>query len=617
MPDLTDSYCERCGARHVVSPTAPTALSLRRARVLARGLKNFVLTDGQSLHNSLVLARNEDDHDDVTRATESFHRIFNFCMTCRQYACDRCWNANAGACLSCAPETGIEPVAPEDHLIVRTPVARWDTDWSQFPDGPAVEPVVRPAPPAWPTVDLPVAVPAQTPGNGRSHHSSLRPADPQSWNLWPIADQIAPEMTLTPEELELVESRLGQGDSTPDPAPKRGAVSEPEAFDAMQPWTPQRDAAADAARAVEAPPGAAAQMDAADSAGAPDAAPEQAPVGASSDLEPNSEPLEPLPETPLAPQRLLRKSATVQHLPQPLPAEPAHRTGTHELPAAVARLLGRHSPESPDRPATESRSSRAHDGQLPRDPWPRPTQWLDRSSEARPWELEAATVADAAPETVAASQASAPAAASAPEPDPILARDPAPDSLPAAVEPAIAFQTQAAALDSLRTPSEPEANDARWAAAVRLSAVSASDFETIGEPEAGLDFSAGWVGEPNEPAPAPAVAKEPLLDSPAAQAAEQRSEPSVSRSTPAAPWPPLGSRWPSREDPGAVWPGPDAAPVPAALTARQAAVPPLDELWALSAQEVLNRGSVRVCHRCALPVSTQARFCRRCGTQQA
>jgi len=39
-------------------------------------------------------------------------------------------------------------------------------------------------------------------------------------------------------------------------------------------------------------------------------------------------------------------------------------------------------------------------------------------------------------------------------------------------------------------------------------------------------------------------------------------------------------------------------------------------LWAESAQQVFDRGSVRVCHHCALPVSTQARYCRRCGTQQ-
>ena len=157
MPDLTDSFCERCGARHVVSPNAPRALSFKRARVLATGLKYFVLTDGQSMRDSLTLARHEDEHQDTNRATESFHRIFNFCMTCRQYACDRCWNSNASACLSCAPETGIEPVAPEDHLIVRTPVARWDADWSQFPDGPAVEPLARPAAPVPHGAPLPFA----------------------------------------------------------------------------------------------------------------------------------------------------------------------------------------------------------------------------------------------------------------------------------------------------------------------------------------------------------------------------------------------------------------------------------------------------------------------------
>jgi hypothetical protein len=167
MPDLTDSFCERCGARHVVSPNAPRALSFKRARVLATGLKYFVLTDGQSMRDSLTLARHEDEHQDTNRATESFHRIFNFCMTCRQYACDRCWNSNASACLSCAPETGIEPVAPEDHLIVRTPVARWDADWSQFPDGPAVEPLARGGSAgsrygfdAWPRRQAPPRVPA-------------------------------------------------------------------------------------------------------------------------------------------------------------------------------------------------------------------------------------------------------------------------------------------------------------------------------------------------------------------------------------------------------------------------------------------------------------------------
>jgi ribosomal protein L40E len=52
------------------------------------------------------------------------------------------------------------------------------------------------------------------------------------------------------------------------------------------------------------------------------------------------------------------------------------------------------------------------------------------------------------------------------------------------------------------------------------------------------------------------------------------------------------------------------------VAAQQANAPTVTEMWAQSSQEVLNHGTVRVCHRCALPVSTQARFCRRCGTEQ-
>jgi hypothetical protein len=103
------------------------------------------------------------------------------------------------------------------------------------------------------------------------------------------------------------------------------------------------------------------------------------------------------------------------------------------------------------------------------------------------------------------------------------------------------------------------------------------------------------------PSPIPPLEAPPLYRAPQAPAA----------------WPPIGASWPARETPGAPWPGPEAPWVPAAVVAREAALPVLAGMWAQSAQEVLNRGSVRVCHRCALPVSTQARFCRRCGTKQA
>src|SRR5664279_4424972 len=134
MPELTDSYCERCGIRHVFSASGSKGFSLRGARVLAKGLKNFVLNDGQSMSDSITTARLEDESGDSSRMTEAFHKAFNFCMTCRQYACDKCWNAQVGACLSCAPQADSAPVAPEDRLIVRTPVARWGPDWLNSSD---------------------------------------------------------------------------------------------------------------------------------------------------------------------------------------------------------------------------------------------------------------------------------------------------------------------------------------------------------------------------------------------------------------------------------------------------------------------------------------------------
>jgi len=128
MRELTDSYCERCGTRYTFSPPPAKGPSLSSARLLARGLKNFVMTDGTSMDEAMAAARIDASQGESSRVTAEFHRTFNFCMTCRQYACDKCWNENQGACLSCAPLWDEEPVAPRDHLLIRTPVSRQDLD---------------------------------------------------------------------------------------------------------------------------------------------------------------------------------------------------------------------------------------------------------------------------------------------------------------------------------------------------------------------------------------------------------------------------------------------------------------------------------------------------------
>jgi ribosomal protein L40E len=180
--------------------------------------------------------------------------------------------------------------------------------------------------------------------------------------------------------------------------------------------------------------------------------------------------------------------------------------------------------------------------------------------------------------------------------------------------------------------------DARGAAAVRLSAVTVGQQPV--DPAQPALFDIPIAAQSNPPAPtAPArpeadqdvieaTKRQPAqtkrsqtrdvsasgpapVPAPAAQPAPVAAEP-----LPASPWPPLGASWPAQADPNAPWPGPDTNLVPAVVAAQAAPAPVLTDMWLQSSQEVLNRGAVRVCHRCALPVSTQARFCRRCGTRQ-
>src|SRR5665811_430417 len=124
MADLAASYCERCGTRYSFAPAPSGGSSLRDAKVVAKGLKYFVMNNSASIGEAMEIARNDIHSDESSRAAEQFHKTFNFCMTCRQYACDSCWNTKQGACLTCAPEAAFEAVEPADRLIVRTPVSR-------------------------------------------------------------------------------------------------------------------------------------------------------------------------------------------------------------------------------------------------------------------------------------------------------------------------------------------------------------------------------------------------------------------------------------------------------------------------------------------------------------
>src|SRR4029079_11294742 len=110
---LTESFCERCGTRYTFESARPR-VRLKGVRVLSRGLKNFVLSDGTSMDEAMAAARSETDRDSTAHQLDAFHKTFNFCMSCRQYTCPNCWNDVEARCLTCAPLALPEAPAVDD-----------------------------------------------------------------------------------------------------------------------------------------------------------------------------------------------------------------------------------------------------------------------------------------------------------------------------------------------------------------------------------------------------------------------------------------------------------------------------------------------------------------------
>jgi hypothetical protein len=614
MPELTDSYCERCGVRHVFSTGTQKGFSLRGARVLAKGLRNFVLNDGQSMGDSITTARLEDESGDSSRMTEAFHKAFNFCMTCRQYACDQCWNSQVGACLSCAPQASSEPVAPEGHLIVRTPVARWDPDWLNFADsdaapaageGASTRPAgwpgplqidsirppqalddlpasqagakAQPQPEAWPASDVLKAAPAGSGADGKHGRAGRKAADPSAWSLWPVADELAPEMTLTHEEMMLVRAELSQ--------PEQSVV-----IAAAAPGV-------ESARPVDEP-----------------VVPEPLQIAAA--------PLAPEPDLPATPA-----PSQPAQLVQPAPAEPAEQA---EPAGMVARWFGRHS--SGDKHAPANDSGPVTEDVVPAELWPRATPWAESAlGVSHRWTGVTGDSAETdTHEALTADQALEPAAPGTPQEAPTT-----PEFAPAeAVAPVAAVAPEAALkpikitaaqsreparLEATPPPDLQEASpltDARSAASIRQTAIARStDLRADETAAAQSETQVEAHAIPEDDAEPGEVARRKNVSRGTAARGVPESR-SAEPAEPIAPWPPLGASWPAQNPQGGAWAGPGDV-LPAVVAAQQIRPAAAVEIWAQSSQQVMNRGTVRVCHHCALPVSTQARFCRRCGTSQA
>jgi hypothetical protein len=320
---------------------------------------------------------------------------------------------------------------------------------------------------------------------------------------------------------------------------------------------------------------------------------------------------EPQPEPERRPQRILSMpmpsitpavASPAPKAPQAAP-EPEPQAAAHEHTPIVSRLLSRIPRGNEVDAAVGRRTSRR--SRVAGDPWPHVTPWADRPIKAQDWDDQ-----DGQPSPEPAIPELAPSAQ--PFPTPALGFDHAP----------------------MADADQNDGVDARRAAAVRLSAVTCGEQPVNPTQPALFDIQIAAQSNPAPPThPARPEADQDAIETSKHQPAQtKRSQtrevstsvlapavqpaPAAAEPLPASSWPPLGASWPAQADPSAPWPGPDTNLLPAVVAAQAAPAPVLTDMWLQSSQEVLNRGAVRVCHRCALPVSTQARFCRRCGTRQ-
>jgi hypothetical protein len=266
------------------------------------------------------------------------------------------------------------------------------------------------------------------------------------------------------------------------------------------------------------------------------------------------------------------------------------------------------------------------------DPWPHATRWVDRpiASPAAIPALEASTVmASPAPvlPVLPVLPVDSVVTPAAPMPEPVPAAvapafEPAPTAEPpSVVEAAADLAPEVASLpepDTLVRGSEPERAPDQAQLPPPVT-VTDPGRHSIFEPAPGIATRRPAASTPESIAASGGLA--PAAEAPATPVRPEPLEPAktpvyIDQAGPM--WPGLGGQWTPQEQPTRVWPAPTAAvPSPAILSARAAAPSQsASDVWAQSSQPVLNSGSVRVCHRCGLPLSTHARFCRRCGTSQ-
>ena len=639
---LTESFCERCGSRYTFESAAPK-IKMRRAKVLTRGLKNFVLDDKTSLDEAMAAARSDTDREVTTSQLDAFHQTFNFCMQCRQYTCPNCWNDAEGRCLTCAPlslhapsfaETiganGATPFTvptngaaaastPTPPLAGAAPASITAATNGHVDDPDAFDPIARlnalsmapaPAEPAAP-VEPATPVEAEAPealGTPEPMLAEAAPAEPE-----PEPDIV---LDLRAEAAGLGVAEAFGADETLQPEPE---VAQPIAFDAVSIEatdivTPAVPAAIDAlappvvveplaAEPVASEPVAPEPVAPEPVASAPVLEPEIIPIVEAAEPEPVIEPLDELvfhpydidheavdalaaslaleDVAPPAPEPL----ATEPAASEPVVGEPIAAEHDHAAAAAAAAMVAGLRPgQSLDDALDEFERADAPAQDGPADA----VQPLDIASVV-PEPVTEVAPADMVVEPVPAVVAPVAAEPVAAPPEPVAAP---PEPVAAQPQPVQPVQPMPQPIPAAPTPPSAPAVD-----------IVAQPTWTVVAPEPTV-APAPTNGTPVAPvSPTPPVAPTPPTNGTTVAPATQTAAPE---------WP-AQPQWPAQQESvGLPFLGRPAVPTGG-----------VEALWAASDQEVTAAPTtdrpmtgVQSCVSCGLSLSATARFCRRCGTAQ-
>ena len=122
--NVLQSFCERCGTRYTSSaPEPPPASEESKSRLGRFGRRSSEKPPAEERPSASM----------TSPSSEAFAGTFHFCMDCREYVCTKCWNVDAGGCLTDRPLLG-QGDAVGGEAATRSPFAA-GTESTMWPTG--------------------------------------------------------------------------------------------------------------------------------------------------------------------------------------------------------------------------------------------------------------------------------------------------------------------------------------------------------------------------------------------------------------------------------------------------------------------------------------------------